>query len=143
MASWLRNSLYGSLGTLWLTGCAWLLLHGSFQRSTEFGSTPHPLQPVLLSVHGIVAVVAVFFVGWVAGTHIGANWATRFNRVSGLALLIAMGLLALTGWSGYYLTVESFRADVATVHEAIGVLAIAPALVHWARRGRLDSQRIA
>jgi hypothetical protein len=134
MATWLRNSLYCSLGALWLTGCAWLLLHFFFQRTTDFGVAPHPLQPGLLATHGVLAVAAVFFFGSVAGTHIGDNWGRRFNKGSGLALVIVIGTLTITGLCSYYVTTESVSRAAAVVHEALGVLAITPALIHWLRR---------
>jgi hypothetical protein len=131
LSPWLRSSLYWTLSALWLTGCAWLILHLFFQTTTEFGTTPHPWQPMLLLVHAVVAVVVVFLFGWVAGTHIETRWRRGINRASGIALMALASVLVLTGFGNYYLTGEWLRAATAVMHETLGALAILPALVHW------------
>ena len=131
MKTWLSRSMYCSFGVLWLTGCAWLVLHYFFQRATDFGTGPHPWQPGVLAIHGIVAAAAVFLFGWIAGSHIGAHWKRNVNRVSGILLIAFFAALALTGLGSYYLTGESIRSGTAAVHEMAGLLAVAPALIHW------------
>ena len=131
MKPWLRWSLYSSFGVLWLTGCAWLVLHYFFQRTTDFGTGPHPWQPGLLMIHGVLAAVAVFLFGWIAGSHIGGHWKRGVNRVSGILLIALIATLALTGLGGYYLTNESMRIGSAGFHEIAGILAAVPALLHW------------
>ena len=42
MSPALRRALYAAFGLLWLTGCAWLVLHYFFRTAGEFGPTPHP-----------------------------------------------------------------------------------------------------
>lgn len=131
MPTWLRRCLYSSLGLLWLTGLAWLILHLFFARDTGFGAAPHPWQPDLLLVHGVLAVAAIFLFGWIAGAHIGMHWQRRAQRVSGVSLSALLVVLALTGLGSYYLTSDSARGVNSLVHEIAGVLAIVPALAHW------------
>ena len=71
MPNWLRRCLYSSLGLLWLSGLAWLIMHLFFAREAEFGVAPHPWQPRILVFHGVLAVVATFLFGWIAGSHVG------------------------------------------------------------------------
>jgi uncharacterized membrane protein len=130
--NWLRRSLYASLGLLWLSGLAWLILHLYFQREAEFGVAPHPWQPRLLVIHGVLAVVATFLFGWISGSHVGASWRRGAQRVSGISLIALLAVLALTGLGSYYLTGDGARAANSLLHEIAGVLAIVPALVHWA-----------
>jgi len=131
MSAWLRRSLYSNLGLLWLTGCTWLVLHFFFQSATEFGSAPHPWEPRLLVVHGVLATLAIFFFGWIAGAHISDHWKRGFRRVSGIALLVLIALLALTGLASYYVTSEPLRAGSSLLHETAGAIAFVPALIHW------------
>ena len=142
MPTWLRRSLYSSLGLLWLSGLAWLILHWFFARETEFGAAPHPWQPGILVVHGVLAVVATFLFGWIAGSHVGFNWRRGLQRVSGVVLIVLLAVLALTGLGNYYLTWDSARAANSLVHEAAGLLAIVPALVHWAVAKRAKSSSV-
>ena len=131
MATWFRNSLYSSMALLWITGCAWLVLRYFFQAAGDFGATPHPMQPRLMMVHGVLALAAVFFFGWVAGSHIGEQWWRRMNRSSGVALVTLLVVLTLTGVCSYYVTSERLRAGTGLIHQIAGALAILPALVHW------------
>lgn len=132
MPNWLRRSLYASLSLLWLSGVAWLILHFFFAREAQFGSVPHPWQPKILVIHGVLAVVATFLFGWIAGSHVGGGWRRGAQRVSGVLLIALLIVLALTGLGSYYLTWDGARAANSLVHEIAGVLAIVPALVHWA-----------
>lgn len=131
MPTWLRRCLYSSLGLLWLSGIAWLILHWFFARDTGFGVTPHPWQPRLLLVHGVLAVAAIFLFGWIAGSHVGPHWERGVQRVSGISLIALLIVLALTGLGSYYLTLDSVRGVNSLVHEIAGVVAIVPALAHW------------
>src|SRR5262249_46568357 len=91
-------------------------------------------------VHGVLAVVAVFFFGWVGGAHIGIHWKRGAKRGSGITLIALIGVLALTGLASYYLTFESVREGSALVHEAAGAIALVPALIHWLGK-RLSTAR--
>jgi len=130
--NWLRRSLYASLGLLWLSGLGWLILHWFFTRESEFGVAPHPWQPRILVIHGVLAVLATFLFGWISGSHVGASWRRGAQRVSGISLIALLVVLALTGLGSYYLTGDSTRAANSLMHEIAGLLAIIPALVHWA-----------
>jgi uncharacterized membrane protein AbrB (regulator of aidB expression) len=131
VSAWLRRSLYSSFGLLWLTGSAWLVLHFFFQGVTDFGPAPHPWEPRLVVMHGVLAVVAVFFFGWIAGAHISEHWKRGLRRVSGIALVVLIALLALTGLASYYVTFEPLRHGSSLLHEIAGALALVPALIHW------------
>ena len=142
MPTWLRRSLYASLGLLWLSGIVWLILHLFFARETQFGDAPHPWQPAILLVHGVLALVATFLFGWIAGSHVGFNWRRGLQRVSGVTLIVLLAVLALTGLGNYYLTGDAARAVNSVLHEGAGLLAIVPALVHWAVAKRADSSSV-
>jgi hypothetical protein len=142
MPTWLRRSLYSSLGFLWLSGIAWLILHWFFGRETEFGPAPHPWQPGILLIHGVLAVAATFLFGWIAGSHVGFNWRRGLQRISGVTLIVLLAVLALTGLGNYYLTWDTARAANSLLHEGAGLLALVPALLHWAVAKRADSSSV-
>jgi hypothetical protein len=136
MSGWLRKLLYSSLGLLWLSGGAWLVLRYFFQSTTDFGAAPHPWQPWLMMIHGVVAAPVLFLFGWVAGAHIGECWKRRVKRVSGILLITLIALLALTGLGSYYLISEPARQSVALIHEIAGVCLVLPGLFHWVVKRR-------
>ena len=131
MTRWLRASLYSVFGLLWLTGALWLVLHWFFQVPTQFGASPHPLQPGVLIAHGLLGVVALFFLGWMSGTHVVSGWKRGGKRGSGTSLTAALAVLALTGFATYYLTSEPSMSADALAHEVVGLAAVLPTLLHW------------
>lgn len=141
MKSWLVTSLYSILGLLFLSGAGWLILHWFFQVPTQFGSAPHPLQPGILIVHGVLGIVAVFLVGWVAGAHVVTNWARKVSRGSGIAMIATLAILTVTGFGIYYLTAELVARVDAFVHEIVGLAGILPALIHWLPNRRAPKLR--
>jgi len=131
-------ALDATFAVLWISGCAWLVLEFFFRTTGEFGTVPHPWQPGLLVAHGIAALLVLFIVGWLVGTHVEARWRIGMKRASGVVLLALTGLLAVSGFAAFYVTADALRASTATIHEVLGVLALLPVLIHWfgARRAR-------
>jgi hypothetical protein len=128
----LRAVVFGLCALLWLTGVAWLVLHLEFEPRNEFGALPHPWEPVVMRVHGLVAVAVVFLLGWLAAAHIAARWRCARNRFSGWTLLTCAAVLVVSGYALYY-TIGPAHAGAAWVHEWLGVAAIGAALAHWLR----------
>jgi hypothetical protein len=128
----LRATLYGVAALLWASGAVWLVLHHVFPQSTSFGPLPNPWEAPLMRVHGLIAVCAVFLIGWMMAAHVMARWASARNRRSGLVLGGAALLLILSGYALYY-TIGSPHDAAALAHESIGVLSPVAALVHWWR----------
>lgn len=128
----LRATIYSIAALLWLSGAFWLVLHFSLQQSTPFGPLPNPWEAPLMRVHGLVAVCAVFLIGWMTASHVATRWTSNRNRRSGLALGITALLLVLSGYALYYVT--GFPHDAAALaHEVVGVFAPLAAIAHWWR----------
>ena len=128
----LRLSVYALCALLWGSGVAWLVLHFGFAQQGPFGMLPNPWEPALMRVHGLLAVGAVFLLGWIGGGHILARWSSARNRRSGLVLAGSGALLIASGYALYYST--GILHDIASAaHEWLGVAAASVALVHWWR----------
>lgn len=141
MSAGLRSSVITTYGLLWLSGCYWLVLHYFFARPSDFGPVSHPWEPLLLRIHGWIAVGGVFLLGWVTARHVSDLWPQTIKRVSGIAMASVAGVLAISGYGLYY-TTDGLHNASALVHETIGALAVLFALTHWrrhrpARRSRL------
>ena len=128
----LRATVYGVAALLWVSGAVWLVMHYVYPQSTPFGPLPNPWEAPLMRAHGLVAVCGVFLLGWMMAAHVTARWASERNRRSGLILAGAALLLILSGYALYYTTGSPHDA-AALAHEAIGVLSLVVALVHWWR----------
>src|SRR5690242_3946890 len=140
MSNALRRAMYTICSLLWLSGCAWLVLHFFFPVATDFGPAPNPLEPWVLRVHGWVAIGAVFLFGWITSEHISERLRKPHNRVSGLSLAVFVSILTLSGYALYY-TTDRLHDASAVAHEVLGALAIVFALVHWRARERSAPNR--
>ena len=132
-------ALLGVFAALWLSGVAWLLLHYLWAKPGEFGVIRHPLESSLLTVHGAIALLALFLLGWFAARHAGA--ASSGRRVaSGWLLTVLTVVLVVAGCAQLFLTSAAWQAGIALVHEVTGVALLLPLLVHgW--RASADSRR--
>ena len=142
LSLWLRVAIYGGCAALWLTGGVIFALKHYFQAATEFGPVPHPWQPKLLALHGLIAVPVLYVFGWISARHVGEAWRRGGNRTSGLSLLALITVLAFTGFAGYYLIEDTTRAANGWIHSLVGLALIAPGLSHWFAGARLRRQRV-
>lgn len=129
-----RAIIYSVCGLLWLTGVFWLVLHYEFQGHNEYGDLPNPGEPVLMRLHGLLAVAGVFLCGWLTAAHVTPRWSIGRNRTSGLALASCVVVLVVSGYALYY-TTGGVHTQASTLHEVLGVLALVAALAHWMRNG--------
>ncbi len=127
-------ALLATLAALWLTGAIWLLLHYLWAQPDEFGIARHPLEAPTMLVHGVIAMLALFLLGWFAGRHAGA--ASSGRRVaSGVLLTVLMAMLVAAGCAQLFLTGAAWQSAAALTHESLGVALLLLVLAH-ARRAR-------
>lgn len=140
MPAGLRWAIFATFGTLWASGCCWLILHWFFERPTDFGPLEHPWEPGIMRLHGWLAVGGVFLLGWVTARHVSDRWPQMVKRASGLSMATIAVLLALSGYALYY-TTDRFHDAAAVIHEVLGAAAILFALTHWRRYRQRGSAR--
>jgi hypothetical protein len=127
----------GIFGSLWLSGCYWLILHYFCARPSDFGPVQHPWEPMILRIHGWIAVAGVFLLGWVTAQHVSDRWPQMLKRISGVAIAGVAAILCVTGYALYY-TADRLHDAAGTTHELLGGMAILLALTHWRRAGPRD-----
>ncbi len=132
MSRSLRATVLGVSALLWLTGIVWLVLHLRFEPSSDFGRLPHPWEADLMKIHGVVAVAAVFLLGWLGSGHVLERWRRARNRLSGWTLLACAVLLVFSGYALYYV-LGPIHSGSAWVHEWLGAATVFVALMHWLR----------
>lgn len=131
-----RAVVYVVVGMLWATGAAWLLLHEFLQRSGPFGSTPHPLEPAVLTAHGVLAILAMYLLGWVSARHALRWWLRGLRRWSGGTLAGLLMLLVVSGFALFFVSDDAWQRYAAVVHEVFGLGVLLIAIPHWTgRRG--------
>jgi hypothetical protein len=122
-----RRLLYCTLAVLFVSGASWALSHHLTIRS-------YPGEPALMKIHGAAAMVALVLIGALLAAHVPAGWRLRRSRPSGMAMLIAAGLLAASGWLLYYLGDETAREVSSYAHLALGLALPVALLFHLAAK---------
>jgi hypothetical protein len=138
-----RWGVYLVLGTLWLSGCAWLALDQFFQGRGPFGSIPNPLQPAILLAHGIIAILAMYLLGWVSARHVLRWWPARLRRWSGGLLAALFVLLSVSGFALFFVSDDRWQHLAAAAHDILGVGVTAFAIQHWFFARRRDMRSAA
>lgn len=137
---WHARSIYAGFALLLASGLGWLWLHNFVAVTGPFGPAPHPVEPVLLKLHGVIAYGFLLLLGALFPLHLRLGWAGQRSLLTGLTTLAAMALLAVTGLALYYSGGEDLRALASLSHWVVGVVA-ALALVSHAVRGRQHHRR--
>jgi hypothetical protein len=136
-----RLGVYGVGIGLWLSGGLWLLFHYFVHVGGPFGSSPHPLEPWWLKLHGGFGFAGLWLLGLLWGAHIAYAWPQRRRRWSGGVLLGCMAWLVLSGYLLYYLGDEDLRAATSLLHWSLGLACPVVFLVHrLARRERAAAE---
>ena len=125
-----------TLAGLLVTGGAWLVLNTFFRSETEFGLINHPLQALLLQLHGFLVIIVSVSLGGVVFAHVPGGWGSKRKRISGVVLLGLFALLALTGYVLYYTGNLDLRAAASIAHWTIGLAVPFALLWHMAVRLR-------
>ncbi len=132
MSPALRTAVFTTCALLWLSGAVWLLAHLTLEQPTPFGPLPSPWEPVLLKMHGLLAVVGVFLLGWITTDHLSERRKEGRKYPSGVLLAGTAALLVLSGYALYY-TTGPVHEVAARTHEFLGVGSLLVALAHWWR----------
>lgn len=139
MPQGLRAATFAVSALLWMSGALWMLLHYLFPGHNEFGLLPNSYEAPLMRVHGLIAVAAVFLLGWLGASHMLVRWSAWAGRPSGLWLLGAALVLIVSGYALYY-TTGGLHGAAGAVHEWLGLGAPAVALSHWLGRQARESK---
>lgn len=130
-----RRLLYASTAALVSTGLMWLSVHQlawPVMSRASMEGLPSPWEPWLMKLHGAAMMVMLFMIGRISSTHVMRGLRLHWRVRDGLGLLVGAALLALTGYSLYYLIPDDWRDANGWVHAAIGIVWTATLL--WHRR---------
>lgn len=125
------------LTSVYVTGIAWMILHYGVNRGSALEDKWHIAETWMLRAHGATAMAALIAFGSVLAIHIPSAWKLERNLISGISMLAAVVLLAVTGWLLYYAPGESARAWSSYAHMAVGFAGPPLLLWHLAYRKRL------
>lgn len=126
-----RAAIYVVIGGLWLTGILWLVLDEFFPQAGPFGPMPNSLEPGLLLVHGVVAIGAMYLLGWVSVRHVMRWWRADLRRVSGAALSGCLVLLVVSGFALFFVSDDRWQRAATLSHDVVGLIVTAVGIQHW------------
>jgi hypothetical protein len=136
-----RLAVYFIMGALWLSGCAWLCLDQFFAERGEFGVMPHPMEPAILLIHGVIAILAMYVFGWITAHHILRWWPARLRRISGGTLGAFLAVLTVSGFALFFVSVDEWQHVAAQIHDILGLSVTVFAIQHWFFVRRRDKVR--
>lgn len=140
LARWQVRLLCWSGGLLWLSGVAWLLLHYYGRVQGEFGPEANPAEPWMMRLHGAAMIAALLGAGSLLVVHVWRGWTHRSQRAPGLALVIILGVLIVTGYLLYYAGDDTLRWWVSAAHWVIGIAVLPLFLLHYYQGRRIGSE---
>ena len=138
MSRSLRAATHLVFGLLAVSGAGWLLLHFVLAAPNEFGTRHHPLEALVVTVHGVIALGAIFLCGWLGARHAQDSWKRGARRRGGMALVAALAVVAASGLAQFFVSNEDVQVFSVTAHEIAGALLL-PVLLWHRRRTRLPA----
>jgi hypothetical protein len=137
----LKKTLYLTTALLWISGAFWLYYKYFGQIQGEYGLQAHPAQPILLQVHGAMAMISLILFGMLLMQHVPMGWKQNRERYSGVSLIGICSLLIITGWGLYYVGNASARSAASKCHWVLGLLFPVIIFIHI-QLGRRQSKKM-
>ena len=119
---WHRRTIYVLTALLFASGVAWIVACYALAPPGEPTPAPHRLAGPLLAIHGITAYASLLAYALVGHAHLRTGWRVPALRSAGLALLVTLGALALTGIGFYYVAAEATVPFIRWTHVGAGAL---------------------
>ncbi|WP_411826413.1 hypothetical protein [Luteolibacter sp. AS25] len=116
-----RSWLFLVLLVSWCSGLAFFIMNRWITVEGDFGPEKHPWQFDILKIHGAAAFLMMIFYGYLLASHMPAGLKAKRERVLGLSLVAAQGVMILTAYLLYYSAGEKFREVVGYAHLIVGV----------------------
>jgi hypothetical protein len=100
------------------TGIVFAWMKYGMRSSDPFAVVNHPMQPLLLSLHVLIAPFLIFAFGWIFTEHIWAKFRNRFapRRPTGVWSMAAIAPMVLSGYLLQVATADATRRAMAVAH---------------------------
>mgnify|MGYP002139435774 CR=1 FL=1 len=130
-----RHSLYAVAAVLMVSGLVWLVAHYALPLPDD--AARHPAEPWAMRIHGAATLLGMAVLGALWSQHVVPAWRAGERRATGLPLLAAWLLLALSGYGLYYLADEAWRDAADALHVGAGLALPLTLAGHvWLQGGR-------
>lgn len=129
LGPWHQSAVYAATVALVASGAIWVVLHYFFTVPGEYGPQMHPLESWMLKIHGAAAMAGLIVYGSLLPLHVRRAWTIRRNIALGIALIVLLLALTITGYLLYYAGGEQLRPLVSAAHWIPGL--VVPVLLAW------------
>ncbi len=119
---WFKKFFYTLLACSWVTGLVFFVLNTWVRVAGDFGPEKHPVQFIVLVIHGFSAFVMLMLLGALFSNHVPIAWRSRRLRKVGVALVSFAGTQILTAFLLYYVANEAIREWAMYIHLFTGLL---------------------
>jgi drug/metabolite transporter (DMT)-like permease len=132
-----RRQVLAACGLVILSGVLWIVIGWNLDAE-DYSNPLRSWRHRVLVLHGVAAYVLLWIVGRLYALHQQGNWRAQRNRASGLAMSVALLLLAGSGLALYYPPHEDWRDAFSMLHQVLGValVSLLPLHVWLARKDR-------
>ncbi|WP_286261084.1 hypothetical protein [Thalassotalea atypica] len=117
-----RYFFYTLLVLLITTGSSFWLLRRFGMVEGDFGPESHYLQYPALQLHGLCAFLMLMSLGAIFASHVPRTWSTLRARKSGISILVAVSVSALSAYSLYYLVSQDWHTLLGNSHAIVGLV---------------------
>jgi len=132
-----RRQVLAACGLVILSGVLWIVIGWNLDAE-DYSDPLRTWRHRVLVLHGVAAYVLLWIVGRLYALHQQGNWRAQRNRASGLAMSVALLVLAGSGLTLYYPPHEDWRDAFSMLHQVLGVslVLLLPLHVWLARKDR-------
>lgn len=131
--------LHATIAGVTLSGVVFAWMKYFMKPRDEFAVVNHPLQPHMLTAHVLIAPLAVFAFGWTFANHIWPAFVNHApNRASGIAAMLLIVPMALSGYFMQVTTGDALRHGYAVAHWITTGVFVVAYVVHLIPRRQDD-----
>lgn len=122
------------------TGVVFAIMKYWMKSDDPFAVVNHPWQPHMMTAHVLIGPVAVFAIGWVFGNHIWPAFTGGApNRISGIASMLLIVPMTLSGYLMQVSTADATRKAFAVTHWASVAVFLVFYVIHLINQPRQPS----
>ena len=119
-----RWFLYAVFLLLEGSGIFWIILRYFYAKKGEFGIEYSSAQPLVLSIHGALAMISLVVIGAIIPTHAYLAWKAKKNVTSGYGLSAILVFLIISGYLLYYVGNAEVREWTSLLHWVVGIILV-------------------
>jgi len=124
-----------SIAGMTITGAVFAWMKYAMKTNDPFAVANHPWQPHMMTAHVLIGPLAVFAFGWTFANHIWPAFVNRApNRASGIASMLLIIPMTLSGYLMQVTTDDAIRKGYAIAHWVTVVLFVVGYVVHLVPR---------